>query len=51
MFISTIYSLTLSESFSMLTKYIDSKLSIDRREKAIHEMNEPPCYIECNSYW
>jgi len=26
-------------------------LSIDRREKSIHKMNKPPCYIEGDSDW
>lgn len=38
-------------SVNMLTKYINSKLSIDRREKAIHKVNKPPCYVESNCYW
>lgn len=32
------------------TKYINSQLSIYRREKPINEMNKPPCDIESDSY-
>ena len=34
----------------LLTKNINSKLSIDRREKSINKMYEPPGYIESDSY-
>lgn len=34
-----------------LTKDINSKLSIDWRKKPIHEMNEPPCYVEGDCNW
>lgn len=34
-----------------LTKDVDSKLSIDWRKKSIHEMNEPPCYVEGDCNW
>lgn len=32
------------------TKYINSQLSIYRREKAINEMNKPPRDVESDSY-
>jgi len=35
----------------ILTKDINAQLSINWREKAIHKMNKPPCYIESDCYW
>ena len=35
----------------MLTKNINSKLSINWREKAINKVNKPPRNVESDSYW
>lgn len=48
---SVLLLLNIKPKDKMLTKYFNSKMSINRREEAVHKMNEPPCYIESNSYW
>lgn len=37
-------------NINLLTKDINSKLGINRREESIHKVNKPPCYVEgdCN---
>lgn len=40
-----------TEGSRILTKYIDAQLSINRREKAIHKMNKPPCYVKGDRNW
>lgn len=32
----------------VLTKCIDPQMRIDWGEESIHEMNEPPCGVECD---
>jgi hypothetical protein len=32
------------------TKYMDSKMSIDRREEPIHKTNKPPSDADCDGY-
>ncbi|KAF9662533.1 hypothetical protein SADUNF_Sadunf18G0064000 [Salix dunnii] len=36
-------------NINLLTKDINSKLGINRREESIHEVNKPPSYVEGDS--
>lgn len=38
------------KAYLLLTKNVDSKLSIDWGEEAIHKVNKPPRYIESDCY-